>query len=290
MFVTITCIYGIELNFSYILTFLLTNIYYTAGEYFFHKVTFHNPDYFFTLSKSHSKHHDQPTNEKRLFIPIIVTLINDILFILINYFCYSNIIHFISASHFSYLLFEIAHYSSHIPNYILLPKRLISFHNHHHYNDTKNYGFTTPFWDLLFNTSSNFSIYYYPLCYIPISIISFLSIEEITVMSNIIYLYTSYCSYLKGFYIYSLYYILTGITSMIYHTNKSNIIYKRLDYAIATGYFIINLYFYINYKYLVYEPLLWCLFSLLLFVNDKNHYTHILWHLSTAIGVGRMFN
>jgi sterol desaturase/sphingolipid hydroxylase (fatty acid hydroxylase superfamily) len=176
-FVFALFIYGFEFNTNYLLTFLFTNMYYTGGEYLFHRLTFHNSDYFPKLTKSHSKHHDEPTNERRLFIPIAVTITNDILFALLNYMLNMNVMYFISASHLSYLLFEASHYASHIPNnYLILPNRLVAFHNHHHHDPTINFGFTTPAWDIMFGTASNFPISKYPFSRIPLSIVSFIKI------------------------------------------------------------------------------------------------------------------
>jgi Fatty acid hydroxylase superfamily len=288
-FVTITSIYGFEFSLDYLYALLLTNLYYTAGEYIFHRFTFHNPTYFSGLTHAHSKHHDQPTNEKRLFIPIIVTLFNDLFFILIGYlFNFYNLLHFISASHLSYLLFEASHYASHLPSsFLYLPKRLLAFHHHHHHQPTMNFSFTTPAWDIFFKTSSSFSLYYYPLSFLPISILSFLSIQEIVVLSNLIYLYPAYYSYLNQFYFYSFYYILTCFVSMLYHTNVTNNFLHLLDYCIASGYFMISFYFYINYR-MTFDPFIWFCLSLFAFLQDTNHYSHIIWHLLTAIGVGRM--
>lgn len=288
-FVAATSLYGFEWSIDYLYTFLLTNMYYTTGEYLFHRFTFHHPTHFQTLTKAHSKHHDQPTNQKRLFIPIAVTFCNDLLFILLSYlFNTGNLLHFISSSHLSYLLFEASHYASHLPsNWLYLPKRLISFHHHHHYQPTMNFGFTTPAWDILFHTSSHFSLYHYPFSFLPLSILSFLSIHEITILSNLIYIYPAHYSYLHQFYFHSIYYLFTGFVSMLYHSQVNNKYYKLLDYIIATGYFIISLYFYINYR-LTFEPIVWCCLSLMLFFKDINHYTHIVWHLLTAIGVGQM--
>jgi hypothetical protein len=287
-FVFILFIYGFKCNIHYLCTFLVTNMYYTLGEYVFHRFTFHNSILSPALTRSHSKHHDQPTNEKRLFIPITVTLLNDILFIFINYMCNMNVLYFLSASHLSYLLFEASHYTSHIPNlFIYLPKRLVSFHTHHHFDSTKNFGFTSPTWDIIFQTSSSFSLYYYPLSYIPISIISFLSISEIVILSNLIYIYPAYYAYKNTLYLYSLYYLLTGVASSLYHKQPLHFYYKSFDYIIAIGYFVLNLYFYSYYR-MTLEPIIWCILSCVVFIKDTNHYSHILWHLITGIGVGRM--
>jgi len=285
----LTSIYGFEFNIDYLWAFLTTNLYYTAGEYIFHRFTFHNPNHFKTLTHSHSKHHDQPTNEKRLFIPIVVTLCNDLFFILLGYLWnLSNLLHYLSASHLSYLLFEASHYASHIPSsFLYLPKRQLSFHHHHHHQSHMNFGFTTPAWDILFKTSSYFSLYYYPFSFLPISILSFLSINEIVVVSNLIYLYPAYYAYQNQFHFHSFYYLLTGFVSLLYHSQVHNKYYKLLDYIIATGYFVISCYFYLNYR-MTFEPIVWCSVSLTMFLNDYNHYTHLLWHLLTAIGVGQM--
>jgi hypothetical protein len=129
---------------------------------------------------------------RRLFIPIPVTLINDMfLASLAFHFIHTYWMSVVSAAHISYLCFELSHYSSHQFNSKIIPSRLPAFHqNHHRHCDSKpsfdsapkpepsvenkpethmalnefNFGFTTPAWDIIFGTSSGkFKLRQYPL-------------------------------------------------------------------------------------------------------------------------------
>lgn len=166
--VFITAIAWLELSWTYLLYFVVVNSYFTLGEYLIHRFVFHH-----LSPRAHQKHHDDPTKFSRLFIPIPVTLVNNgILFLIAK----DNVYMIMSAAHLSYLLFEWAHYASHYPmTQLILPSRLISFHHSHHTNNTHNFGFTTPFWDIVFGTSSaQFKWSDYPLSCLPISVLSFI--------------------------------------------------------------------------------------------------------------------
>lgn len=164
--------------YSYGLICMIVNAYYTLGEYIIHRYGFH-----LIFEKIHKKHHDDPKRYYRLFIPIPITLINECILVALSYLCcWNHVLAIASAAHFSYLLFELAHYASHYPTGTLvsffLPRRLISFHYSHHMDDRYNFGFTTPCWDILFKTSKvPFDLYEYPLSMFPFSVVSFLTIK-----------------------------------------------------------------------------------------------------------------
>ena len=172
---------------SYLIIFLTINFYYTLIEYIIHRFFFHMnrfEQYF------HQKHHDNPKQDYRLFIPIHITLVNEVILGIVSYLFFNDyFLAILSSTHFSYLLFEMVHYCAHHPltffSYFI-PKRLISFHYMHHIEEDYNYGFTTPFWDILCGTSmSSFNVCYYPFSLVPISVVSFIDLDELVVLSII---------------------------------------------------------------------------------------------------------
>jgi hypothetical protein len=199
---------GMEVSFHYLFILLAVNAYFNFGEYMIHKYVFHNPSTIPSVYKAHWKHHEAPTMLRRLFIPIPVTLINDVFLAAIAFhFLPASWMSVVSAAHLSYLCFELSHYCSHQIDCKIIPSRLPAFHqNHHHHCDSNpstnighkteshstikpeaplklnefNFGFTTPAWDILFGTSSGkFKLQQYPLCFLPISILSFANINEL---------------------------------------------------------------------------------------------------------------
>ena len=177
--ILISAIYFLSIStlpvYSHLCIFLLINSYYTLGEYIIHKYLFHD-----MIKEIHKKHHDDPMKYYRLFIPIRVTVFNDILLFLFGWtFFHDYLLPIMASAHLSYLLFEYCHYSSHYKNCTFLPpRRLIAFHHLHHFNERGHFGFTTPFWDIVFGTTTHtFPLSYYPLSFLPISVISFLSIK-----------------------------------------------------------------------------------------------------------------
>jgi hypothetical protein len=281
----------------FLLCFFTIHIYYTFGEYIIHKYFFHK-----IFKNIHQKHHEDPKKYYRLFIPIKITLINELILFCVSYFIsyylFGNIFilyPILSSAHFSYLLFEFSHYISHYYSHYshyLFPKRVVSFHNFHHINDNYHFGFTTPFWDIVFGTCKNkFDFTEYPLSFIPLSIVSFLHVEQIVVLSNIFYIYPSFICYQYKNYGLCLFYFLTGMFSFIYHSYNC-FWTKVLDYTFAITYLFVSCFIFISNTHLlyIYEPYIWFLSSILIYLYDKNEFTHIIWHILTSIGVGRMLS
>lgn len=293
--------YGAEYSWDYLVTFGLVNTYYTLGEYLFHRFTFHSHEQFPVITRIHAKHHQEPDHPNRLFIPIKVTLLNDILLACIVYLCGGRILSWLSAAHVSYLLFEYAHYTTHIPNMglINLPSRLTAFHHYHHVANTLHFAFTTPYWDILFGTirsPSAFRLRDYPLSWLPLSVVSFLSRNELQVLTNLIYLWPGMEAWRLGWYGSSFIYFGTGLVSAIHHIhNGKSMLWKKVDYIIATLYFIVSVWIWLNTVYLSsWLVISSCIVSLLLCVLDQQEadcgLLHIAWHLLTGLGVGYMIS
>jgi len=293
-------LYGFEFSFIYMKTFIVVNTYYTFGEYIFHRFTFHS-ELFYNISRGHLKHHKDPHNDRAFFIPIPITLFNDILIFGIMMICNDSldkIIRVISCAHLSYLLFELSHYGTHyrLP---YLPKRLLGFHEYHHHESRCNFGFTTPSWDILFGTCNPLALDIYPLSFLPISIISFLSVNDLQIITNGVYIYPAIMSYQNGWNYFSIFYTSVGCISAFYHYLQINYPHSRfynkishIDRIFAVSYFFISLYIFVFETKRYWSTVCWCVFSLVLFKLDftiKNSgFLHVLWHISTGIGVGEM--
>jgi len=298
MWVGLVAVYGFEPTCDYFLILCLVNSYYTLGEYIFHRHTFHSPDKFPTITRLHAKHHEIPENQNRLFIPISVTLFNDMILAGVVYLLGGVVTTWLSAAHFSYLLFEYAHYSTHSSTLgSLLPARLIAFHHYHHVLDSVHFAFTTPYWDILFGTTrrtDSFRLQDYPLSWLPLSVVSFLSRNELQVVTNLIYLWPAMGAWKYGWYGTSCIYFLTGVVSAIHHGHHGQSpVWKTVDYIMATLYFIASVWLWWNTVFLSsWLVILSCVVSLVLFVIDQQQkecgLCHIAWHLLTGIGVGYM--
>jgi len=290
--------------YTFLICFFIINIYYTFAEYIIHRYFFHD-----ILKNIHKKHHDEPKQYYRLFIPIKITLINEFIlactsYLLSYYFCGNEIAVYpiLLSARLSYLLFEFSHYVSHYYSYYsknfisyFIPKRLVSFHQFHHIDDNYHFGFTTPFWDILFNTCKNrFDITEYPLCFLPISIISFINVEQLVTLSNIFYLYPSFVCHQLNWTSLSLFYFLTGLVSGTYHSvyhHSIRFYLKVIDYTFAISYLFISVYLFVNQNLMSHiESYIWFTISMTIYLVDNSEFTHFIWHIFTACGVGRMLD
>lgn len=292
-------VYGMEWSLDYWITLCITNMYYTLGEYLFHRYTFHSPERFPKITRLHQKHHDVPSHPDRLFIPISITFVNDMVLGMVVYLLGGSVFKWLSSAHVSYLLFEYAHYGTHSSRFqTLLPRRLIAFHHYHHEDATCHYAFTTPYWDILFGTvpsSNRFSFYEYPLAWLPFSVLSFLSTDELQVVTNLVYLWPAMESWKRGWMYSTWIYAATGCVSAMYHTKDSHSIWKIMDYGFAISYLIVSVFHWWNTIYLSsYLVIASCILSIILFCLDHSAKSsklyHIAWHLTTGMGVGYMLS
>lgn len=285
--------YGMEATPDYLLTLCLVNTYYTLGEYLFHRFTFHAPHRFPGITRLHAKHHQQPDHPNRLFIPMRITLFNDVLLACVVYLCGGRVLSWLSAAHVSYLLFEYAHYGTHLPHTgRLLPARLTAFHHYHHVVDSVHYAFTTPYWDILFGTtrrSDSFQLRDYPLSWLPLSVVSFLSCNELQVLTNMVYLWPTIGAWKQGWYGASLIYLATGIVSALQHGQSR--LWKGAYYVMVSLYVVVNVLLWWNTVYLsTWLVITSCITPIVLFYMDQRENKGVLLpiacHLLTGLSMG----
>jgi Protein of unknown function (DUF3522) len=304
--VSLVALYGMEVSWDYLMTLCLTNTYYTMGEYVIHRWGFHDIIRSPGMTRAHYKHHLSPNDPERLFIPIRVTLINDTIFAAAVYGvgAGASLWKWLSSAHVSYLLFEWAHYAIHTVNMRRwIPRRLLEFHESHHRDADYHFAFTTPYWDIMGGTMKRpMPIEEYPLSWLPLSLISFLSIHELEVLTNVIYLWPAVEAWKRGWWNTAFIYAGTGLVSGVYHSavnegGKTQEAWRRIDHLWATTYLVTSVviwWFYVCIAWhpLVWESVVWCVASLIVFWFDhqtnKHGYWHLLWHLLTGVGVGWM--
>ena len=168
-------------NNTLIIFFIFTPISWTLQEYLAHYFLMHRIKKF---KKIHMKHHINPKDDNKIFIPILFTSLFGftnffILYTFTNYniAClnfYGNII--------CYLIFEYIHYISHKNINIYLLNELKVYHLIHHNkinNDFTNYGFTCGAWDIIFKTINKKynNISYYYILVIPYPVIPFIFLK-----------------------------------------------------------------------------------------------------------------
>lgn len=128
-----------------ITNFIVGMCIWTFFEYIIHRFIFHT----YIYKKYHMKHHKYPLNVKYLVGPYILGIpINLFLFFTTQINTYYGIAN-------AYLIYELTHYFIHYYEKTKFIKILANYHNKHHLSYKKNYGFITPFYDILFNTVDN---------------------------------------------------------------------------------------------------------------------------------------
>jgi sterol desaturase/sphingolipid hydroxylase (fatty acid hydroxylase superfamily) len=131
-------------------------------EYITHRFTFHfkvqNARLKYLHSIFHFMHHDYPNDKAKYQALLIITLPTAILYYYLLKWIFGTLCEPIFAGFIiGYVLYEFAHFSTHKFNMQnKLTKALKHNHMRHHYFDnTKNFGVTSPLWDYVFNTYLN---------------------------------------------------------------------------------------------------------------------------------------
>lgn len=132
---------------------------FTFTEYVVHRYLFHSTKSSDKINFSyrlHHIHHDHPSDKKRLALPLPVGLVVASVLYFIFWLLLGNYTPFFFPGFIiGYALYLLIHYLIHTrrpPNNIF--KILWRNHNIHHFkDDTKAYGVTSPFWDILFRTT-----------------------------------------------------------------------------------------------------------------------------------------
>lgn len=153
----------------------LTPISWTFQEYFAHRWLMHGRIQY--LKKSHYGHHLNPSDRKRLFIPIFFT----ILFGTFNFFIVKIVSSYEMAclnfcmNAVCYASFEWSHYVCHSKSDLWFTSKIRNHHLQHHFVKKRdvNFGFTSACWDILlgtYNSPSNVS----KVLLIPIPVLPFI--------------------------------------------------------------------------------------------------------------------
>ena len=163
---------------SLVIFFVLTPTLWTFQEYFAHYILMHKIN---KLKKIHMKHHNNPKDNKKIFIPILFTSIFGFINLSILYiFTNKNILIINFCGNIvCYILFEYCHYISHKNQKNNLLNELKNFHLIHHNKINKeysNFGFTCAAWDIIFGTINTkyYNYKYYYILLIPYPIIPFI--------------------------------------------------------------------------------------------------------------------
>lgn len=146
---------GISYTYSHpvatLLTILSGLIVFTLIEYCFHRWLFHGS--IAMMENGHRKHHDDPLGYDSLpfFLPPILVLILLALFALIMPASYALLLAGGLAA--GYSIYGLSHLAIHITRFRHpLVKRWAAIHYIHHHHPDKNFGVTTPLWDMVLGT------------------------------------------------------------------------------------------------------------------------------------------
>jgi len=133
----------------------------TLMEYVIHSIGFHWPTQsrrWLALQASHDSHHDEPSDPMR----IVAQLTTSLPVALVTFTALSLAFWDMKPAALvmvgvmaGYLAYEIIHYRIHLGRKSWwLPRALVRHHlYHHHKNQTRCYGVTTPLWDWVFRTN-----------------------------------------------------------------------------------------------------------------------------------------
>lgn len=120
-------------------------------EYFFHRWMFHSHIPLF--EHGHRMHHEQPTGYDSLpfFLPGMVALGLTALCILVMPVGFACLM--MGAATVGYLVYVMSHFIVHHIRFRQpLLMRWAAFHHIHHHHPDKNFGVTTPLWDIILGT------------------------------------------------------------------------------------------------------------------------------------------
>jgi sterol desaturase/sphingolipid hydroxylase (fatty acid hydroxylase superfamily) len=134
-----------------VLTVLLGLLLYSFIEYFFHRWLFHGPVPM--MQEGHRAHHDDPMGYDALpfFLPAIIMLVLTGLFVLLMPLKMAFLL--MGTITLSYTTYGLSHFIIHHHRFRRVFARdwAANHHIHHHHED-KNFGVTTPLWDILLGT------------------------------------------------------------------------------------------------------------------------------------------
>lgn len=124
---------------------------YSFVEYLFHRWLFHAGPAVFT--NGHNQHHADPLGYDSLpfFLPALVSLALARIYMLVMPTGFALLV--ASTVTFGYVVYGLGHFAIHHVQFKQpLLRRWAALHHIHHYHPDKNFGVTTPLWDILLGT------------------------------------------------------------------------------------------------------------------------------------------
>ena len=120
-------------------------------EYCFHRWLFHGWEQ--VMEQTHSKHHQDPLGDITLpfFLPPMILLLLAGIFDLAMPAGYALLM--AGAIGFGYAIYGLSHFAMHIRRFRHpLTRRWAAHHHIHHHHPDKNFGVTSPLWDIVLGT------------------------------------------------------------------------------------------------------------------------------------------
>jgi len=122
-------------------------------EYCFHRWLFHGTRSLQVMEQGHGKHHADPLGDDTLpfFLPPAILLVLAGIFDLAMPTGYALLM--AGAMAFGYAIYGLSHFAMHIRRFRHpLTRRWAAHHHIHHHHPDKNFGVTSPLWDIVMGT------------------------------------------------------------------------------------------------------------------------------------------
>lgn len=134
-----------------LLTIFLGLVLFSLVEYCFHRWVFHGPRQ--VLEQGHRKHHQDPWGHDSLpfFLPPLGML--GLAALLVMFFPATIALLLSGGMAFGYAAYGLSHWAIHRIRFrYSLPRRWAAAHHVHHHHPNRNFGVTTPLWDIMLRT------------------------------------------------------------------------------------------------------------------------------------------
>jgi len=128
-------------------------ILFSLVEYCFHRWLFHDSRSLFVMEDGHRKHHLNPLGDDTLpfFLPPAILLCLAGLFTLAMPTSYALLLAGVIGA--GYAIYGLSHFAMHVRRFRHpLIKRWAAHHHIHHHHPDKNFGVTSPLWDIVLGT------------------------------------------------------------------------------------------------------------------------------------------
>lgn len=137
--------------FSAVAVFVAGLLLFSFIEYFFHRWLFHR--WVPVMISGHRMHHENPLGYDALpfFVPSLVYMGVAMAFDLFMPLGYASVL--ASAVALGYIIYGLTHFFVHHFRFRnLLARKLVAYHQIHHYHPQYNFGVTSPLWDIILGT------------------------------------------------------------------------------------------------------------------------------------------